>query len=152
MKLKNIIPAVLFAAIAATPAMACTDWKAIAAFDAIIESGGATMRAEMLKLANDARSDGDRKVVPEIRDILTKHAVDLLSDKKAAQWLRPNPPRATQNNDLDAAIADAKRLLETLNQHVQNLAEDDDERLGPVFAVIDALCDKLAAVERMLES
>jgi len=39
--------------------MACTDWKAIAAFDAIIESGDVTMRAEMMKDANLAHSDSD---------------------------------------------------------------------------------------------
>ena len=32
----KLLPAALIAAIAATPAMACTDWKAVAAFDAII--------------------------------------------------------------------------------------------------------------------
>ena len=32
----KLIPATLIATIAATPATACTDWKAIAAFDAII--------------------------------------------------------------------------------------------------------------------
>jgi hypothetical protein len=31
----ELIPAALFAAMIATPAMPCTDWKAVAAFDAI---------------------------------------------------------------------------------------------------------------------
>jgi hypothetical protein len=81
-KMKTAIA--LSAILATTPAMACTDWKAIAAFDAIIESGDVTMRAEMMKDANLAHSDSDRKLVAEMQDILTKHAADLISDKAAA--------------------------------------------------------------------
>jgi hypothetical protein len=34
--LHKLIPAALIAAVLATPAMACTDWGAVAAFDAVI--------------------------------------------------------------------------------------------------------------------
>ena len=48
---------ILAAILAATPAMACTDWRAIAAFDAIIYESDVKVRAEMMKLANEARAD-----------------------------------------------------------------------------------------------
>jgi len=34
--ISKIIPAAICAAVLTTPAMACTDWKAVAAFDAIV--------------------------------------------------------------------------------------------------------------------
>jgi hypothetical protein len=38
--------AALIAAMLATPAMACTDWKAVAAFDAVIAANNAVTRVE----------------------------------------------------------------------------------------------------------
>jgi hypothetical protein len=43
MKRTWIIAAALFAAMLATPAMACTDWKAVAAFDAVIATNDVTV-------------------------------------------------------------------------------------------------------------
>jgi hypothetical protein len=42
----KIIPAALFAAMITPPAMACTDWQAIAAFDAIIVANDRTDKNE----------------------------------------------------------------------------------------------------------
>jgi hypothetical protein len=86
----------LSAVLATTPAMACTDWKAIAAFDAIIESGDVTMRAEMMKDANLAHSDSDRKLVAEMQDILTKHPIAA-----SAMTAVSAPPRHEKNADTD---------------------------------------------------
>jgi predicted pyridoxine 5'-phosphate oxidase superfamily flavin-nucleotide-binding protein len=42
----KIIAAVILAAMTATPAMACTDWKAVAAFDAVIAANDLTIAKE----------------------------------------------------------------------------------------------------------
>jgi hypothetical protein len=48
------------------------------------------------------------------------------------------------------ALSDAKRLLAALNQLVQGLVEDDDERLEPIYGVIDAIRDKIDAAQKMI--
>jgi hypothetical protein len=49
-------------------------------------------------------------------------------------------------------LCDAKRLLAALNQLVQHFFEDGDDRLEPLFGVIDAIRDKIDAAEKMLEA
>jgi hypothetical protein len=53
----------------ATPAMACTDWKAIAAFDAIIAANNAATRVEDIKFIDSmgASKISDRTKTPLIR-------------------------------------------------------------------------------------
>ena len=69
------------------------------------------------------------------------HTIPTLADK---------PPH---NNALDASISDAKALAGALNQLADHLTpEDADEIREPLFAVLDALRDKIAEVEKMVDA
>jgi hypothetical protein len=57
-------------------------------------------------------------------------------------------------NALDLAIAEAQHLAGALNQLLDHLipAQDDDIDIRePLFAVLDALREKLAAVEKLID-
>jgi hypothetical protein len=59
----KLISATLFAAIAATPAMAYTDWKAVAAFDAVIAAHAADTGT-----SDQLREQATQLVLNEVRD------------------------------------------------------------------------------------
>ena len=69
----KIIPAVILVAWLATPAMACTDWKAIAAFDAVIAANNAATRVEDIKFIDSMGAskiaDRNQKTLNENREL-----------------------------------------------------------------------------------
>ena len=88
----NLIPVSLIVAMLASPAVACTDWKAIAAFDAVIAARDAAWLA-----ANDAVTKGmvfhNPPTDPELaifkrteaaRKMDDAHYADTINDKAAA--------------------------------------------------------------------
>ena len=79
MKTKLMLAAI-FAAMLATPAMACTDWKAIAAFDAVIAANNAATRVEDTKFID---SVGASKISDISQKAINKH-MELDARSRAA--------------------------------------------------------------------
>jgi hypothetical protein len=82
----KLLPAALFAAMLATPAVACTDWRAVAAFDAVIAA---------MVAGNEAATRGIVFHKPPTEGWKGMEAVRKLSDAYADTV-----------NDRDAALAD----------------------------------------------
>jgi hypothetical protein len=58
----------------------------------------------------------------------------------------------THNNDLDVALEDTKRLLAVLNFLVNERLEDDSDEQLQIFAMIDAIGDKIDDVIKMVDT
>jgi hypothetical protein len=57
-----------------------------------------------------------------------------------------------RKNELDGLIADAQHLADALSALAANLIpEENDEIRQPLFAVLDALREKLVAVEKSVD-
>jgi hypothetical protein len=69
----KLIPAALFAAMIATPAIACTDWKAVAAFDAVIASND----GRLIKEENEYRASPS-----SCHDLVARGARGALTEKE----------------------------------------------------------------------
>jgi hypothetical protein len=86
------IAAALIAAMLATPAMACTDWKAVAAFDAVIATRDAAMVARNEAgtrgmVFHNPPTEGElaiAKGTEVVRKLSDAHFADTVNDREAA--------------------------------------------------------------------
>jgi predicted RNA polymerase sigma factor len=82
MNIKNTIPAAIVAAMLTTPAMACTDWKAIAALDAVIVASAQWDVEEMNRTSEKALNAGNKPSVEQAQTALRVYGQKGLDDEQ----------------------------------------------------------------------
>jgi hypothetical protein len=108
----KLLPAALFAAMLATPAMACTDWKAVAAFDAVIAANNAATRVEDIKFID---SMGTAKIADINQNTLNEHReLDNRSRAAVQEHLAAATPARRTPDDLNKMPSCWRRRDETM--------------------------------------